>query len=120
MSCQNAQSRPALRFFLENWSNREFTDVSKRGPVKKHFGRSRATTLLHFLSRGRYPIFDARVRTSIARLGHPEPPYTLSSYIDSCVLLKDLMHRCGAKDFRELDKSLFSFGALDKRFFRAP
>ena len=59
--------------FLEDWANRAYTATDRRGPRKKHFGLPRATTLLHFISGGRYPIFDSRVRTAIARLlGQPE------------------------------------------------
>src|ERR1017187_2888079 len=36
--------------FLEDWSTREYTDTYKNGPQKKHFGLSRATSLLHFVS----------------------------------------------------------------------
>src|ERR1700730_17392002 len=78
--------------FLENWSNRAYTDIFKNGPKKKHFGLSRATTLLHFVSGGRYPIFDSRVKTAIARLlDHPELPGTINSYLDSYLpLFKEL------------------------------
>jgi len=47
--------------FLDNWSGRTYTDVfEKKGPVEKHFGLARATTLLHFVSGGRFPICDSR------------------------------------------------------------
>ena len=105
--------------FLEDWSNRAYTDIFKNGPRKKHFGLSRATTLLHFVSGGRYPIFDSRVKTAFARLlGRPKLPDTVSSYLDSYVpLLKELADHCETNDFRMLDKALFSYGALDKRTF---
>ena len=103
--------------FLEDWSNRAYTDIFKNGPRKKHFGLSRATTLLHFVSGGRYPIFDSRVKTAFARLlGRPKLPGTVSSYLDSYVpLFKELADHCETNDFRMLDKALFSYGALDER-----
>ncbi len=105
--------------FLEDWSDRAYTDIFKNGPRKKHFGLSRATTLLHFVSGGHYPIFDSRVKTAIARLlDHPELPGTVSSYLDSYLpLFKELADRCETDDFRTLDKALFSYGALEERTF---
>jgi hypothetical protein len=109
----------AVTAFLEDWSGKTYTDNFKTGLRKKCFGLSRATTLLHFISGGRYPIFDSRVRTAIARLlDQPELPGTVSSYLRSYLpLFKDLAERCETGDFRMLDKALFSYGALDKRSF---
>jgi hypothetical protein len=69
----------AMAAFLDDWSGRTYTDVfEKKGPVEKHFGLARATTLLHFVSGGRFPIFDSRVRTAIARLRDDHvPPNTV-------------------------------------------
>ena len=105
--------------FLHDWPNREYTDMFKNGPRKKHFGLSRATTLLHFVSGGRYPIFDSRVKTALARLlGRPKLRGTVRAYLDSYVpLFKDLANQCETNDFRMLDKALFSYGALDERAF---
>ena len=105
--------------FLEDWSNREYTDIFKSGPREKHFGLSRATTLLHFVSGGRYPIFDSRVKTALARLlGQPKLAGTVSSYLETYVpLFKELADLCEPNDFRMLDKALFSYGALDERTF---
>jgi hypothetical protein len=105
--------------FLEGWSNRTYTDILKIGPKKKHFGLSRATTLLHFVSGGRYPIFDSRVKTAVARLlKHPKLPGTVSSYLDSYVpLFKELAQCCATLDFRMLDKALFSYGAFAEGTF---
>jgi hypothetical protein len=47
--------------FLNDWSGRAYTDLYKNRRLEKHFGVSRATTLLHFVSGGRFPIFDSRV-----------------------------------------------------------
>jgi hypothetical protein len=105
--------------FLEDWSSRAYTDTFRTGPRRKHFGLSRATTLLHFVSGGRYPIFDARVKAAIARLlDHPELPGTVSSYLDSYIpVFKELAYCCETEDYRMLDKALFSYGALEKRAF---
>jgi hypothetical protein len=105
--------------FLEDWSNRQYTDMLKNGAGKKRFGLSRATTLLHFVSGGRYPIFDSRVKTALARLlGRPKLSGTVSSYMDSYIpLFRELAARCGTEDFRTLDKALFSYGALDEGAF---
>src|SRR6266446_8892919 len=43
--------------FLDDWSSRKYTDEYRNGQVEKHFGLSRTTTLLHFISGGRFPIF---------------------------------------------------------------
>jgi len=105
--------------FLEDWSSRAYTDIYKSGPRKKHFGLSRATTLLHFISGGRYPIFDSRVKTAFARLqGQPKLRDTVRSYLDSYVpFFKNLAELCETGDIRMLDKALFSYGALDKSAF---
>jgi hypothetical protein len=109
----------AVAAFLEDWSNRAYTDVFKNGPRKKRFGLSRATTLLHFVSGGRYPIFDSRVKTAIARLlGQPELPGTVRAYLDSYrPLFGELAERCETPDVRMLDQALFSYGALEERSF---
>ena len=98
--------------FLTDWSNRTYTDKFSRRAVKKRFGLSRATTLLHFVSGGRYPIFDSRVRTAIAALlERPELSDTLGSYMDCCLpLVNELVECCEAKDIRMLDEALFSNG----------
>jgi len=105
--------------FLEDWSNQAYTDQFKNGPRKKHFGLSRATTLLHFVSGGHYPIFDSRVKTAFARLlGRPELLGTVNSYLDSYVpLITELADRCGTDDLRRLGNALFSYGALEERTF---
>ena len=115
----NCPEESEMVAFLEDWSNRAYTDRFKKGPKEKHFGLSRATALLHFVSGGRYPIFDSRVKTAIARLlDHPELPGTVSSYLDSYLpLFKELADRCEKDEFRMLDKALFSYGALEERTF---
>jgi hypothetical protein len=105
--------------FLENWSSRGYEDVFKNGSRTKRFGLSRATTLLHFISGGRYPIFDSRVKTALARLlSQPQLASTVRSYLDSYIpIFKELADICETNDFRMLDKALFSYGALDERIF---
>ena len=109
----------AIAAFLKDWSGREYTDNFESGPRKKHFGLSRATTLLHFISGGQYPIYDSRVRTAIARLlDEPEMHNDVSSYLDSYIpRFEDLARHCDTVDRRMLDKALFSYGALDKSTF---
>src|SRR5207245_10859851 len=51
--------------------------------MEKHFGLSRATTLLHFVSGGRFPIFDSRVRKAVARLLNCSVPNDVPWYLDS-------------------------------------
>jgi hypothetical protein len=41
--------------FLNDWSERKYTDQYANGLQEKRFGVARATTLLHFLSGGRLP-----------------------------------------------------------------
>jgi hypothetical protein len=56
--------------FLTDWSERTFSAAGK-DQRRQRFGLSRATTLLHFLSGGEYPILDSRVVTAMIRLGSP-------------------------------------------------
>jgi hypothetical protein len=69
----------AIVDFLHDWSNREYTDNFATGSVEKRFGLSRATTLLQFISGGRFPIFDSRVRQATRRL------LTLSSPVPNTI-----------------------------------
>jgi|SRR5665213_2749653 len=105
--------------FVNEWMDRTYTDVFSTKSVVKHFGLSRATTLLDFVTGGRYSILDARVRKAIARLlPQQKLGFTVKAYMDSCVpILRELADRCGAVDFRMLDKALFSYGTLDERAF---
>jgi hypothetical protein len=108
--------------FLEGWSGRTYTDVFPNKSVEKRFGLSRATALLHFVSGGRYPIFDSRVKAAVARLlNSQELPGTVSSYLHLFLpLFKELADRCGCgtmDDLRRLDKALFSYGALESSIF---
>ena len=101
--------------FLEDWSQRKYRDVYRNGPTEKPFGLSRATTLLHFLSGGRFPIFDSRVRRAMARLLNSRVPNTIEWYLNSyCPLFSQISALCGTRDLRKLDKALFSYGEKRK------
>lgn len=102
--------------FLDDWSGRTHTDVFPNKSVEKRFGLSRATTLLHFISGGSFPIFDKWVRTAIARLCNSRlPPNTTGWYLDSfCPLFSELATLCETEgDLRKLDKALFSYGSSE-------
>jgi hypothetical protein len=97
--------------FLLDWSERKYTDQFASRTVKKRFGLSRATTLLYFLSKGRFPIFDSRVRRAIIRLRGAPVPNTVSGYLSSyCPLFLDIAARCQTTDLRKVDQALFSYG----------
>jgi hypothetical protein len=102
--------------FLLDWSERKYTDAFVMGPVSKRFGLSRATTLLHFLSAGRHPIFDARVRRAMNRLLNSPVQNTVRWYLNSyCPLFAEIAKVCGTGDLRMLDKALFSYGGKHAR-----
>jgi len=98
--------------FLDDWSERKYTDEFRNGvKVQKRFGLSRATTLLHFISGGRYPIFDARVRTAVRRLLSSPVPNTIEWYLDPFYpLFWQIAATCGTEDARTLDQALVSYG----------
>ncbi len=97
--------------FLDDWSERKYTDKFKTKAVKKRFGLSRASTLLHFISGGRVPIFDSRVRRAMTRLLNSRVPNTIRWYLDSyCPLFLEIAALCGKEDLRMVDKALFSYG----------
>jgi hypothetical protein len=86
--------------------------------VEKRFGVPRATTLLHFVSGGRFPMIDSRVRRAIARLSndHVRPKNTVSWYLESFrPLFSELAALCKAEGdlrmLRMLDKALLSYGS---------
>lgn len=108
--------------FLDDWSGRMYTDVfEKKGPVEKRFGVPRATTLLHFVSGGHFPMIDSRVRRAIARLcnDHVRPKNTVRWYLESFrPIFSELAALCKTEgDLRMLDKALFSYGASEKSSF---
>jgi hypothetical protein len=101
--------------FLKDWSERTFV-AGKKGnlALKYRFGLSRATTLLHFISGGQYPILDSRVATALIRLGSPVEE-TIDGYLDSfCPLFSEIAAACGVSGtagLRKLDNALFNYGA---------
>jgi hypothetical protein len=101
----------AVASFLTVWSERSYTDIYKGKPTIKRFGLSRTTTLLHFLSGGRFPIFDSRVRKAMTRLLSSHVSNTVSWYLDSyCPLFLEIAGLCKTEDLRKLDMALFSYG----------
>jgi hypothetical protein len=97
--------------FLADWSERKYLDEYTNGSREKRFGLSRATTLLHFLSGGTYPIFDRRVRMAMTRLLGTTVPNKVRWYLDSyCPLFLEVATKCGTTDLRAVDKALFSYG----------
>jgi len=101
--------------FLKNWSEREYRDEYKSGLMRvKRFGLSRATTLLHFISGGRFPIFDSRVVAAVSRLIGSPAEYTVCWYVDRfCGIFSEIAAACGSTDdVRTVDKALFCYGAV--------
>jgi len=109
--CPTTES--AVKVFLQEWSEWKYRDSSSRSADKmKRFGLSRASTMLHFISGGRYPIFDERVRVAIERLSGKELGMTIEEYLnDVCPFVENLSHLCGCRDVRKLDNALFAYGA---------
>lgn len=97
--------------FLAQWSEKKFGGKFKNGQrYEKRFGLSRATTLLHFITSGSFPIFDSRVRRAVTRLGFPISN-TVDAYLKSYVKsFRRIALECGTRDFRAVDKALFCFG----------
>ncbi|MEK7405623.1 MAG: hypothetical protein AAB225_10995 [Acidobacteriota bacterium] len=98
--------------FLNRWSQMNYTDVRKTGAVvKKRFGLARGTALLHFISGGRYPLLDARVRTAVRRLLSSRAPNTVEWYLNVFYpLFRKIAATCGTKDARTLDQALVRYG----------
>lgn len=107
--------------FLKDWSGRKYTDHFRDRIIEKQFGLSRATTLLHFLSGGRFPIFDSRVRKAIGRLLDSRVPNTARWYLDSYrPLVLEIAALSFTEDLRTVDKALFSYGGKTLVFSGAP
>jgi hypothetical protein len=100
---------------LEYWKEKTFV-AGKKGELvlRYRFGLSRATTLLHFVSGGRYPILDSRVATALSRLGSPIEE-TIDGYLNCfCPLFSEIAAVCGVsgmEGLRKLDNALFSYGS---------
>lgn len=101
--------------FLKDWSERRFLAGQKGEgqPLTQAFGLSRATTLLHFISGGLYPILDSTVVAALTRLGSPVEE-TICGYSNSfCVLFSELASICGlsgTEGLRKLDNALMMYG----------
>lgn len=101
----------AVAGFLEDWSTRKYNDEYTKGPKQKKFGLSRATTLLHFISGGHFPIFDSRVRRAMKRLLDSPVSNTSRWYLESyCPLFSEVATLCDTEDLRMVDMALFSYG----------
>lgn len=99
--------------FLVGWSARKcMINNCKDGKVREpRFGLSRATTLLHFISGGHFPIFDSRVRRAIKRLTNASVQDSVRFYENVFRPLFDtLLADCASKDTRTMDKALFCYG----------
>ena len=103
--------------FLTEWSEKVYQDEYANGTKRvKRFGLSRASTLLHFVSGGRYPIFDSRVVAALSRLLNSPVDYSIRWYVNSyCHVFQEIADLCGTKDLRAVDKALFTYGALSAR-----
>jgi len=97
--------------FLKHWSERQ----GLCGTRTKCFGLSRATTLLHFVSGGRYPIFDSRVRRAVKKLTGVSTINGVEWYMkEFCTLFRELERQCeSTSDPRPVDKALFAYGGKD-------
>jgi hypothetical protein len=95
--------------FLRDWSDRTFA-AGKEKPYR--FGLSRSTTLLHFISSGRYPILDSNVDSAMTRLGSP---LDICGYLHCfCPLFSKIASACGVsgtEGLRKLDNALFMYGS---------
>jgi hypothetical protein len=105
--------KAGITAFLTNWSERKFPAGKDQ---EKRFGLSRATTLLHFVCGGQYPILDSRVVSAMMRLGSPiDNDKTIDGYLNSfCPLFSALAVVCdlsGIEGLRKLDNALFKYGA---------
>jgi hypothetical protein len=105
------------REFLDKWSSREYEVRFRNGILRTmHFGPPEASTFLHFISAGRYPIFDARVRAAIewlvnSRVGDA----TVEWYQDSfCLLFSEIGAVCETEDVRRINLALVRYGQFFK------
>jgi hypothetical protein len=106
-----------LVVFLNGWAGRKYTDTYPTKRVAKTFGLSRSTTLLHFISGGRFPILDSRVRRAMTRLLSSRVRNTVQWYLDSyCPLFSEVSALCSTEDLRRVDMALFSYGARSLPF----
>lgn len=97
--------------FLKYWETRKCTCEQKTGTVERRFGLSRASTLLHFVSGGKFPILDRRVRAAIQSLTGGLARNTVDWYCYTfCRVFTALAAECHTQDVRRLDNALFEYG----------
>ena len=119
---QAAEELPSTRIveldvfaFLKDWASREYTDAQRVRLVRKRFGLSRATTLLHVLSGGDYPICDARVRRAYKRLTGRPAPNRLDWYLNTYLkFFAAVSLECGTQNRRLVDQALFAYGSRNQ------
>lgn len=101
-----------LTAFLDDWSSRTDTYQYAFSRTVKRFGLARATTLLYFISGGRFPIFASQaMRPAIKKLCGVNVPNTVPAYVTIyCPFVRQLVDLCGAANLREVDRALFSYG----------
>jgi hypothetical protein len=103
--------------FLQDWSERKYVNNYGSGAREMHFGLSRATTLLYFISGQRFPIFDSRVIRAMKRLLNLSVPNSVRWYVDSFrPLFREIAVLCGTENVRTVDKALFSYGGRSLEF----
>ena len=110
-------ARADVPSFLAEWSSRTYVDRFSTRTVSKCFGLPRATTLLHALSGGEYPIFDKRVRLAFKRLTGQAAGKTVDWYLSSYVpFFSQLVAECRAEDLKLVDNALFAYGRRESIF----
>jgi hypothetical protein len=110
---QCPKSSDEIIAFLNIWAKQRFLAANKDDRMKS-FGLSRATTLLHFISGGRFPILDSNVANAMKLLGMPIDETSESYVTEFCRLFSELANDCGVsglRGLRKLDNALFSYGS---------
>jgi hypothetical protein len=102
---------------LAEWSSKTYIDEFPRRTVRKRFGLARATTILHVLSGGQYPILDSRVRRAFKRLtganAYDKVDWYLGSYVP---FFSQIASECAADDMKAVDNALFVYGRKEPYF----
>jgi hypothetical protein len=108
---KNPTNADARRTFLREWAERKVTYRFGGRTQDRRFGLSRASTLLHFLSAGQFPIFDSRVKMAAEHLTGAAVTYDLEGYKQTiCPLVLEIQRLCGCT-LRDVDTALFAYGA---------
>jgi len=97
--------------FLKKWTHYSYPDASSRNKNgKKRMGLSRATTLLHFMTGGQFPIFDSNIRRAAKSLCNRPAPNRIEWYMASYIpFFRELVTECRATA-RRVDKALHAYG----------